>query len=71
MIEDRVATAIRAYVDAGELAGAAALVWRDGKAHILHRAHPAGLALEHPAPDRERLAEPVDLEDGHAAVSMA
>jgi CubicO group peptidase (beta-lactamase class C family) len=34
MIEDRVATAIRAYVDAGELAGAAALVWRDGKAHI-------------------------------------
>jgi CubicO group peptidase (beta-lactamase class C family) len=34
MIEDRVAAAIGAYVDAGELAGAAALVWRDGKAHI-------------------------------------
>jgi CubicO group peptidase (beta-lactamase class C family) len=35
MIEDRIATAIRAYVDAGKLAGAAALVWRDGKAHIV------------------------------------
>jgi hypothetical protein len=34
MIEDRIATAIGAYVDAEELAGAAALVWRDGKAHI-------------------------------------
>ena len=34
MIEDRVTAAIRAYVDAGELAGAATLVWRDGKAHI-------------------------------------
>jgi CubicO group peptidase (beta-lactamase class C family) len=35
MIEDGVATAIGAYVDAGELAGAAMLVWRDGKAHIV------------------------------------
>lgn len=32
MIEDRIATALGAYVDAGELAGAAALVWRDGQA---------------------------------------
>src|SRR5215469_3409211 len=32
MIEDRIATAIGAHVDAGELAGAAALIWRDGKA---------------------------------------
>jgi CubicO group peptidase (beta-lactamase class C family) len=34
MIEDRVATAIRAHVDAGELAGAAALVWRNRKALV-------------------------------------
>jgi len=34
VIEDRVATAIRAHVDAGELAGAAALVWRNRKAHV-------------------------------------
>jgi CubicO group peptidase (beta-lactamase class C family) len=33
MIEEQIASAIGAYVDAGELAGAAALVWRDGKAH--------------------------------------
>jgi CubicO group peptidase (beta-lactamase class C family) len=33
MIEDRIASAIRTHVDAGELAGAAALVWRDGKTH--------------------------------------
>jgi CubicO group peptidase (beta-lactamase class C family) len=35
MIDDRIASAIEAYVDAGELAGAAALVWRDGKAHAV------------------------------------
>src|SRR5262245_53856015 len=34
MIDDPIATAIGAYVDAGELAGAAALAWRNGKAHM-------------------------------------
>jgi CubicO group peptidase (beta-lactamase class C family) len=31
MVEDQIATAIGAYVDAGQLAGAATLVWRDGE----------------------------------------
>jgi CubicO group peptidase (beta-lactamase class C family) len=49
MIEDEVATAIGVYVNAGELAGAAALVWRDGKAHIATvgwRDVEAGLPIE-------------------------
>jgi CubicO group peptidase (beta-lactamase class C family) len=49
MIEVEVATAIKTYVDAGELAGAAALVWRDGKAHITTvgwRNVEAGLPIE-------------------------
>src|SRR5215831_16048622 len=35
MTEDPIAAAIGAYVDTGQLAGAAALVWRDGKAHAV------------------------------------
>ena len=35
MIGERVAAAIGAYVDSGQLAGAAALVWRDGKADTI------------------------------------
>jgi CubicO group peptidase (beta-lactamase class C family) len=35
MVEDRIAAAISAYVDAGQLAGAATLVWRDGEPHTV------------------------------------
>jgi CubicO group peptidase (beta-lactamase class C family) len=49
MIEERIATAIKTYVDAGELAGAVALAWRDGKAHAASvgwRNVDAGLPIE-------------------------
>jgi len=44
MIEDPIATAIGAHVDAGRLAGAAALVWRNGKAHAITVGVLAGLS---------------------------
>ena len=65
-------SARRMQRDDGGLAAAALADQRQGlaaadrEADVLHRAHPAGLALQQPAADREFLEQPVDLEHGHA-----
>ena len=65
-------SARRMQRDDGGLAAAALadqrqrLAAADRKAHVLHRAHAAGLALQQPAADREFLGQAVDLEHGHA-----